>query len=178
MEVGLSSEELESYGITYEEIDYSNTETRRLLWSLTEEIRQKNGINIKLSGKLLIEVMKDADSFITICFSSLPDKSADAASLKQLIRSEAKPVMAEFQNFEELIRAVKHLAADIKSCLYESNGKYRLMLSVNEAQQSLALSVLCEFGKVCEAAAYEAARCREQWIYITDEAVRKLKRLL
>lgn len=178
VEVGLSSEELEGYGITYEEIDYGNIETRRLLWSLTEEIRQKNGINIKLSGKLLIEVMKDTDNSVTICFSSLPDKSTDAASLKQLIRSSVKPVIAEFQNFEELMCAVNHITSDTEGCLYERNGKYRLLLSANESGEALFLPLLYEFGEVYEASAAEAARCEELWRYITNDAVKNLKGLL
>ena len=178
VEVGLSSEELDRFGITYEEIDYGNIETRRLLWSLTEEIRQKNGINIKLSGKLLIEVMKDSDDGILICFSVLPDKNKDSASLKQLIKNESKPVITEFQDFDELMCAIKFLDNDTINSLYEKNGKYRLILSADEEKKYCIIPLLSEFGRFYENAALEAARCREMWTHISDDAIRSLKRLL
>ena len=61
-EIILSSTELESYGITYEEIDYGNIETRRLLWTLKSEVQKRFGYTLPLSGRLLIEVIKEQES--------------------------------------------------------------------------------------------------------------------
>ena len=144
----------------------------------SEEIRQKNGINIKLSGKLLIEVMKASDDGILICFSVLPDKNKDSASLKQLIKNESKPVITEFQDFDELMCAIKFLDNDTINSLYEKNGKYRLILSADEEKKYCIIPLLSEFGRFYENAALEAARCREMWTHISDDAIRSLKRLL
>ena len=165
VEVELSAEELVSYGITYEEIDYRNIETRKLLWSLTEEIRISCGINIKLSGRLLIEVLREKESSVRICFSSL-SASLDDASVRQLIKTENTPVIAQFSDFEEMLQAAAELDKDLESRLYESNGKYRLVLCADEEMREAVSFCICEFGEILENSTAEAARSEEMWSLI------------
>ena len=44
--IELTQEDMLELDITYEELDYSNIETRRVLWTLLDEARLKLGRNI------------------------------------------------------------------------------------------------------------------------------------
>ena len=176
-EIILSSPELESYGITYEEIDYGNIETRRLLWTLQKEVQKIYGYRIKLSGKMLIEVIKDTDDLVRICFSVLSPKEADDNSVKQLIKSCPSPLIAEFPVFEEMLEAVSCIDIHTKSSLFESNGKYRICFYTDEETKIRLTFSLCEFAQLFENSPTEAAHCSEMWNFITDDAVSSLQRL-
>ncbi len=177
-EIILSSPELESYGITYEEIDYGNIETRRFLWALQREVQKIYGYRINLSGKMLIEVIRDSEDVIRICFSLLSPKQADDNSVKQLVKSCTNPLIAEFSDFEEMLEAVSIIGFDIKSSLFEKNGKYRISFFADEATQSILTFTLCEFAEIFENSPKEAALCNETWNIISaDNAVNCLQEL-
>lgn len=162
-EIILSSRELGDYGITYEEIDYGNIETRRLLWALQGEVQKRYGYTIPLSGRVLIEVIKERDDRVRICFSSLFEKSEDEGSLKQLVKNNACPVIAEFSDLEDMLSASSLLNPGIKSSLYEKNGKYRILFSPLQEEKEVLIFCLCEFSEIFESSPTEAARCSEAW---------------
>ena len=167
-EIILSSPELESYGITYEEIDYGNIETRRFLWTLQREIRRIYGHEISLSGRMLIEVIKDSRDYIRICFSALSDKNADDSSVKQLIKVSTAPLIAEFSDFEEMLRAVSFTDTDTESNLFEKDGKYRISFFVDEETKNQLIFSLCEFSELFEGSHKELARCNEMWKLLSE----------
>lgn len=176
IEAELTATELDEYGITYEEIDYANIETRRVLWALLDKIRNTYGISLSLSGKLLIEVIKESDEKIRICFSVLPPHGCDGKSVKQLVKSENRPVIAEFSELEDVLSLVTHISGDIPSVLYEKNGKYRLMLYTQPEEKNRITGKVCEFSLICENIALEKARCEEMWhCIIPGFAVKRLK---
>lgn len=162
-EIVLSSRELGEYGITYEEIDYGNIETRRLLWALQGDIQKKYGYTIPLSGRVLIEVIKEREDRVRICFSSLSGKSGDENSLKQLVKSSTCPVIAEFSDLEDMLSASSLLDPGIKSSLFEKNGKYRIIFSPLPEEREELIFCLCEFSDISEGSPDEAARCGESW---------------
>ena len=51
VEVTLSPEELREFDITYEQLDYADADTRRVLWTLLAEVRRMNGVALDVSGK-------------------------------------------------------------------------------------------------------------------------------
>lgn len=177
-EITLSSRELADYGITYEELDYGNIGTRRLLWALQGEVKRSYGYTIPLSGKVLIEVIKEQEDCIRICFSSLDAKSADGSSVKQLVKSCACPVIAEFSDLEEMLFAASLLTAEIKSSLFEKNGKYRLLFSPSSEKREELILCLCEFSEILESSPRETAECSESWNIIAESnAISCLHRL-
>ena len=167
-EIILSSTELESYGITYEEIDYGNIETRRLLWTLKGEVQKRFGYTLPLSGKLLIEVIKEQESSIRICFSSLNGKTRDEHSVKQLVKSLSGPVIAEFTEFEDMLFAVSLLDGNTESSLFEKNGKYRILFFPPEKEKEELIFCLCEFSEISENSPLKEAMCREMWNMIAE----------
>ena len=54
----LSDEDMRELGVTFEELDYGNIETRRVIWTLLEEARSTLGRDIDPRDRMLIEVSK------------------------------------------------------------------------------------------------------------------------
>lgn len=175
VEAELTSQELDSFGITYDELDYGNIETRRVLWNITEEIRNICGAEINLSGRLLIEVIKINEGLVRICFSRISHAGEDDKSIKQLVKSENEPVIAEFSDFEYVIDSLMLLDKDTPSSFYEKNGKYRLILHLPCDKKEKLLLRIPEFSEVVSDSFTEKARSEEMWnCIIEDFAVRKL----
>jgi negative regulator of genetic competence, sporulation and motility len=54
----LTDEDMQTLGITFEELDYSNIETRRIIWTLLEDARSALGRDIDPRERMLIEVTR------------------------------------------------------------------------------------------------------------------------
>lgn len=177
VEAVLTSDELKEYGITYEEIDYKNIETRRVLWTVLDKIRQRYGVNVSLAGKLLIEVIRESGNSVRLCFSSLPPHGSDEKSVKQLVKTENLPLLAEFVCFEDVLSALmstEEMETEA-SVLYEKDGKYRMLFYCNADIKAVLYAILCEFSYVADASVAERARCEEHWnCIIPENAVKRL----
>ncbi|MBQ3537373.1 MAG: adaptor protein MecA [Clostridia bacterium] len=161
-EVLMSDGELEDYGITYEELDYKNAETRCVLWKLLDEVKQKTGRSIGLSGKMLIEAVKEGKDSVRICFTALSPHEEDPESIKQLIKSANAPSAADFTDFEHMLLASSLLRNVSESMLFENGGSYRLIAYQDAKSKSRNLNILSEFGEVMEDGRYFLAESSEK----------------
>lgn len=172
----LSYKELADYGVTYEQLDYSDIGTRRFLWAVTEDIRKNCGYNVSLSGRILIEVMKQGDDRVKIYLTRLSEKNSDDYSLKQLIRNDRFCITAQFSCFEKMLQAASCCETDAQSTLFEKDGKYRLTFYPDEKSREKLISFLCEFSDALSESPVEEARCNEMWKLIcTPLAVHQLR---
>ena len=53
--VTLSNIDMADLDITYDEMDYSNIETRRVIWTILDKAQKTLGKSVDTDGKLLIE---------------------------------------------------------------------------------------------------------------------------
>ncbi len=174
-EAWLSSSELDGYGISYEEIDYGNIETRRFLWSVAGDMSSISGVRVPLSGKLLIEVIKDGSDLYKICFSSLGAPFCDNKSVKQLVKSEKEQIVAEFADFEHIIKCLAGLKKIEETALFENNGRYRMIFNGLASDMQDVLDAVCEFSDILPLSGAQLAQCKEKWsCIIPDNAVKKL----
>ena len=163
VEVTLTPEDLNDYDITYEQLDYADADTRRVLWTLLSEVRRRNGVSLDLSGRLLIEVNREADGCCRVCFTTLPPKEGQSAAVRQLVKSETAPVVLECNGLDGVIGAACACKADASAALYRSGKRYRLVLSVNSDERDAAALRVCEFGELPPDPALCAAECEELW---------------
>ena len=178
VEVTLTPEDLSEYDITYEQMDYADAETRRVLWTLLSEVRRTRGISLDLSGRLLIEVNRETDGCCRVCFTALPPKEGQNASVRQLVKSETEPVVLECADLDSTVRAAAAGKADVPSALYRLGNRYRLILSVNSGEREAAALRVCEFGELPPDPAVRAAECAELWhCVLPDGAVKMLRGL-
>ena len=57
--VGLSRDDMIDLDITYDDMDYSNIETRRVIWTILDTVRRDTGRDVDPSGSLMIEAAPD-----------------------------------------------------------------------------------------------------------------------
>lgn len=113
----LSSEELASFRITFDELNSSSEKAREALKRILDEVQTETGGNPEQSGRLKVEVLPDCSGGCLIMFLPLNDaytetsvfETADSDALLDLIL---------------VLRNEKNLS--VKSALYEKNGIYRL----------------------------------------------------
>ena len=177
-EVVLSEEELCEFDISYDELDYGNIETRRVLWTLLDYINLNCGAAINPAGKLLIEVRREAGGKCRICFTSLPPRAQDGASVKQLVKTEDTPLIFECGGVDAAVAAAGGCGFSGKSSLYEREGRYRIIFFADGEEKKKIRNRLTEFGEVLPDSRITAAVCLESWRGIEAEnAVEKLKTL-
>ena len=178
VEVTLTEEELDGFDITYEQLDYADPDTRRVLWTLLCEIRRRGGVDLDLSGKLLIEVTREADGSCRVCFTSLPPKEGQNASVKQLVKTETPPVALECAGLDDAIRAAVACRTDAPSSLFRKNGRYRLLIRAGSGERAAVTLRVCDFGELAPRPALLAAECGEFWqCVIAENAAETLRRL-
>lgn len=178
VEVTLTPEELNEFDITYEQLDYADANTRRVLWTLLSEVRRLNGVSLDLSGRLLIEVNRETDGCCRVCFTSLPQKDGQNASVKQLVKSETAPVVLECADLDSVVRAVIAGKSDVPAALYRLGSRYRLILSVNSDERDSAALRVSEFGDLPPNPAVLAAECAELWQCVLPEGAAEMLRRL
>ena len=92
VEVELCEAEMDRLGLTFEAMDWADVDTRRALWSLVGLLREQ-GVNVRLSGRLLIEAGKLPDG-VRLCFTSLPNAKTPRLRLKKetpVLQCESRP---------------------------------------------------------------------------------------
>ena len=178
VEVTLTPEDLNDFDITYEQMDYADADTRRVLWTLLAEVRRMNGISLDLSGKLLIEVNRETDGCCRVSFTTLPQKEGKSATVRQLVKSQTAPIVLECAGLDGVIRAAAAGKADWPAALYRLGNRYRLMISVNSDERETAALRVCEFGELPPDPALCAAECGELWDCVIPEGAAELLRKL
>ena len=178
VEITLTEEELREYDITYEQLDYADADTRRVLWTLLAKVRQTNGADIDLSGRLLIEVRRETDGSCRVCFTSLPQKEGQSAAVRQLVKTQAEPIVLECAGLDDAVRAAAAAKSDASGALYHKNGVYRLIFRVNSEEHNRTALRAAEFGELLPRAALAAAECDEHWQCLApDNAAALLRKL-
>lgn len=121
--VELTDSDMSELDITYASLDYSNIETRRVIWTILDRARRELGRDIDPSGKLTIEVIPADDGGCVILFTvnDIPQ------NIKAII-SENEQVF-EFESIDNVIDFLSILKNDtLIGDLYEdTKGKFRLI---------------------------------------------------
>ena len=161
--VRLTNEDMLELDITYEELDYSNIETRRVLWTLLDEARHKLGRNIHIAQKMLIEAMPDDDGGCVIWFTVTDEKSA-VNGKKQLVKLTGSLIICMSDNIDNMSELAKVLSASGKisrSELFSDGKRYRMLLRPDISYSENIEAVICEFCDVCDSSL--AASTYEHW---------------
>ncbi len=128
--VDLSEQDLLGLNITYEEMDYSTIETRRVIWTVLDEAGKALGRELDPSRRMIIEASPKRGGGCTLCFTILDTRKA-CGTQKQFLKKQEKNILCEFENADMLMKAAECIASlklVTQSSLYEQNGKYRLLL--------------------------------------------------
>lgn len=150
--IELTHEDMVELDITYEELDYSNIETRRVLWTLLDEARQELGKNIRLTQRMLIEAVPNDNGGCTIYFT-VTDEPHGKNGKKQLVKLGCTKTVCQASDIEDigsLARVLFASGAIMKSELYTDGEKYRLVLSPDSSLGINIDATICEYCDICD----------------------------
>lgn len=149
--VALSDKDMNELDITYDEMDYSNIETRRVIWTILDEAKRHLGKPLDTDGRILIEVTPSDDGGCLMCFTAMP--FTDSKSKKKLImKKDAEPILFCAINNDAFLDALSLLKShhenyrsyDIFSF---SNKLYFVIYPILSDSNEIAY-ILSDFGEI------------------------------
>lgn len=159
--VDLTKQDMAELDITYEDMDYSTIETRRVIWTILDEAGKVLGKELDPTGRMIIEAIPKSEGGCLLNFTILSRRKKQLPQ-KQLLKKQSECLMCEFENLDELYRAAEGYKGTADSSLYENRGRYRLILSgifdTRETKQYFS-----EFSRVMNADRLFCEHIGEHW---------------
>lgn len=161
--IELTSQDMTELDITYEELDYSNIETRRVLWTLLDEAKHTLGRDIRLTQKMLIEAVPDENGGCRIYFS-VSDEPNGKTGKKQLVKLSGTKTVCQSVSIDNIgaLALILHKNEYVsKSELYTDGEKYRLIVCQKPSFHGDLSAVLREYCDICDSTS--ASYTSEHW---------------
>ncbi len=129
--VELSQKDMLDLDITYEEMDYSKIETRRVIWTILQKVRDNLGRDIDPSGNLLIEAAADSHGGCVLSFTVTEKRRVSDRQPLKLTKNTDSSIY-EFSNEDDLLdmmKAIKSSGIKNHGRLFKKGERFRLVLS-------------------------------------------------
>ncbi len=130
--VELTRKDMQELDITYEEMDYSKIETRRVIWTILQKVRDSLGRDVDPSGNMLIEVAADTYGGCILSFTISEKRRGSEQRQPLRLTKAADNLIYEFDNQNDLLDAMALIKIfELKgiSRLFKKGEKFRLVLS-------------------------------------------------
>lgn len=177
--VELTNADLAELDITYEEMDYGNIETRRVIWTILDRARHTLCRDIDPSGKMLIESVPTPEGGCVLYITVLQSQ-AHTLGCRGLLRihKERTSFTYAFETLGDLtacaVRLRESAPTPCKSSLYLLDGQYRLSVQ-SELPPRRIKTLLAEYGTPCADGELTDAFLREHGkLLAEDDAIEKL----
>lgn len=156
--VGLSRSDMEQLDITYDSMDYSNIETRRVIWTILDRVRQSTGKDVDPSGNLMIEAAPDSTGGCFLMFTVPVSKK----NIGTVISKTNSTQIFEFENSDNFLDMLCVLGAENLGGRFFTDGtKYRAELSTEKAASFHRM--LEEYGQLVGKDILTSAATHEHW---------------
>ncbi|MBR3835599.1 MAG: adaptor protein MecA [Clostridia bacterium] len=152
----LSREDLTDLDITYDTMDYSDIETRRVIWTILDRVRSRTGKDIDPSGNLIIEAAPDSAGGCILIFTVPVSKS----NIGTVISKSNPTQIFEFENINDLLDVLT-AARITDGKIYTDGKKYRAEFPTRET--TFCRRIIEEFGKFVGCDSLTAASTHEHW---------------
>ncbi len=162
--VTLSQSDMSDLDITYDEMDYSNIETRRVIWTILDKARKALGKSVDTDGKLLIEVAPAEDGGCILHFTNSP--FSDYKGKKRLImKKEAEPILFspwDDNSYIDCLKIIPRLKDFIKTCeSYKYKNSFYIIIRPKISFSEKIIHTLCEFGNAITSTEWEISKIYE-----------------
>ena len=176
--VELSRSDMTELDITYDEMDYGNIETRRVIWTILDRARRTLSRDIDPSGKLLIETVPTPDGGCVLCCTVLQKEPGQILRQMLRIRKERMFCVYRFDDLNALTDCARTLRAMTpelpRTELYYWHETYFLLLGGLLPPRGCR-SILSEYGALCPEGSVSLAVLREHGKLLADgDAIEKL----
>ncbi len=165
--VDLTKQDMLELDITYEDMDYSTIETRRVIWTVLDEAGKVLGRELDPSRRMIIEATPKSEGGCTLSFTIL-DGRKNRFPQKHTLKKQEDILICDFQNLDDLFRAAEEIfrtEPSLQSSLFELNGSYRLILG---GASDILKGVLSEFCKTGNGGRLLCDYTREHWHLIAS----------
>jgi len=174
--VELSSDDMKNLNITYEEMDYANVETKRVIWTVLSKVKRTLGREFGTTGRLFVEAMRQGADGCVLFFTR---ESQPPHPKRYLLRQKPSYLTVQFSSLDTVFACAEALVfAGIKtnSRLYMLNNKYRLLVK-QTADGNHLRQCLHEFGTLIGESEAVTLHTDEHWnCIIRENALEKLTR--
>lgn len=171
--VALSTRDMADLDITYAELDYSNIETRRVIWTILDEARRTLGKTIDTDGKLLIEAAPLDDGGCILHFSQ--SVSDGKAKRRLIMKKESDPFLFRAfseNSFLDTLKILKEYRKVLSSTeLYMHKNNLYIVFCPKLAYCDMLKHILCEFGDISECSATEISEIHEYGTRINSDGI-------
>ncbi len=168
--VTLSSVDMNDLEITYDEMDYANIETRRVIWTVLDEAKKVLGKPINIDSRLLIQASPAEDGGCILQFTRLPE-SGENKKKRFVLKKDAEPLLFCPFNTNAFIDALYLLnktKENIKDCeAYIYNNEYFIIIQPKLSLSEKIIFSFSELGCVSSLLKKEISRVYEYGEKIT-----------
>lgn len=178
VKIVLSEMDMEELAITYEEMDYSRPETRKLIMRLLNRVRDKTNMDFT-GGKLFIEAFPSQEGGC-ILYLNLIEKPAS----KTATQGFSAPLIFQIGSLEELHKVCEKLFTRyhhliLKSSLYQSEQGYTLMLYSYYKLDEKLIAIVKEHGDLLGKGNIQKCLVEEhQRLLVKDKAIETIAKCL
>ncbi len=155
--IELTEKDMLELDITYENMDYSNIETRRVIWTLLDKARNELKRDIDISSSMTIETMPLSHGGCVIFFTINSEKN------KSKKVTPKKEKVYEFDSIDNVIDLFSSMKEDFPlGDLYsDGSGKFRFIIPSDE----YAKTEICfrEYSHPCREGKLAAEITKEHW---------------
>ncbi|MFZ2537567.1 MAG: adaptor protein MecA [Oscillospiraceae bacterium] len=151
IKVLLSKIDMTTYNLCYDEMDYKNPQTKRVILKLIDEIKKEVKINLT-TGKLFIEAFPYADGGCILYVNVLDSSTSETQSQKKSKSGFDTPLIFIVEDINllgvlsnRLITRYSHII--LKSSLYLWDDKYYILLYTYFKMDSEIIKLISEYGK-------------------------------
>lgn len=147
--VTLTKTDMTDFDITYDELDYSNIETRRVIWTILDEAKKILGKPVNIDNRLLIQVSPADDGGCFLEFTQLPEL-CDTKRKRLIMKKDSEPILFSafdanaFMDSLELLRSSESLIKSFDLILHR--GTYCAVIHPKPTASESIIFSLCEFG--------------------------------
>lgn len=155
--VELTRADMSELDITYDSMDYSNIETRRVIWTILDKARHELGRDINPSCNMTIETMPLDHGGCVIFFTV-----NDIPQTIKAVISEKENVY-EFDSIDNVIDLFSSMKEDmLYGDLYSDNkGKFRLITTFDDRLKTKIK--FSEYSHLCREGKLAAEITKEHW---------------
>ncbi len=155
IKISLTKADMDSYSITCDDIDYDNTVTRRVFWSLLDEVNKKTGFDAAKS-RVFIQIYPDKVGGCEIYVSRIKGEPVSRGTLALTVsepecQEDGQSEVFSFDNLEDLLSVCRRLmntGYKGKSAAYtDEGGRFYLTAEIKRSGgQESELYFITEYG--------------------------------
>ncbi len=162
--VTLTNRDMQEFDITYEEMDYSNIETRRVIWTILDEAKRVLGKPISTDNRLLIQVSPLEEGGCLLHFTMLEECST--ATRKRLImKKDAEPLLFKAFDDDAFLDSIPIISKineyTLKTEFFTKGDEYYIIITPKPRHSDKAILHLSEFGNISQVCKKDIAEIHE-----------------